>query len=175
MQLVFIYGPTASGKLTVARELAKLRGYKLFHRHIVEDMVATVLPFGSEHFNRVREHTLMNVFREAVDSNTSLIFTFLPERTVKESFISHTCVVIDRLGGQVVFFELACPDDVIESRLGNADRRAWGKVTDVARYRELKANGAFGYHYLPLTRARIDTSRVSAIDAAKQIDKLLNG
>lgn len=175
MQLVFIYGPTASGKLTVGRELAKLRGYKLFHRHIVEDMAATVLPFGTEHFNRVREHALMNVFREAVDRNTSLIFTFLPERTVKESFISHTCVVVDRLGGQVAFIELTCPDDVIESRLANADRRAWGKITDVARYRELKAAGAFGYHYLPIPRARIDTSRVSALEAAKQIDAALDG
>jgi len=175
VQLVFIYGPTASGKLTVGRELAKLRGYKLFHRHIVEDMAATVLPFGTEHFNRVREHTMLNVFREAVDRNTSLIFTFLPERTIKESFISHTCVVVDRLGGQVAFAELTCPNDVIESRLGNADRRAWGKVTDVARYRELTAKGAFGYHYLPIPRVRIDTSRVSAVDAAKQIDRSLDG
>ena len=175
MQLVFIYGPPASGKLTVGRELARLRGYKLFHRHLVEDMAATVLPFGSEHFNRVREHTILSVFREAVDLNMSLVFTFLPERTFKESFVSHVCVVVDRLGGQVAFAELTCPDDVIEARLGNADRRAWGKITDVARYRELKAKGAFGCGYLPIPRVRIDTSRVSAVDAATQIDRALDG
>jgi len=42
MKLVFIYGPPASGKLTVARELATLTGYRLFHNHLIVDAVAAV-------------------------------------------------------------------------------------------------------------------------------------
>ena len=173
MQLVFIYGPTASGKLTVARELCKLRPYKLFHRHLVEDMAAAVFAPDSENYMRVREYSFMQVFREATEANVSLVYTFLPERTTRESFISHTCVVVDRLGGQVAFVELTCPEDVIESRLANPDRRAWGKITDIARYRDMKAAGRFGYHYLPIPRVRIDTSEVSAVDAARRIDLAL--
>lgn len=37
MKLLFIYGPPASGKLTVAREPAALTGYRLFHNHLVVD------------------------------------------------------------------------------------------------------------------------------------------
>jgi len=173
LQLVFIYGPTASGKLTVARELCKLRPYKLFHRHLVEDMAAAVFPREGEHFMRVREYSLLQVFREATEANVSLVFTFLPERTTRESFISHTCVIVDRLGGQMAFVELTCPEDVIESRLANPDRRAWGKITDVAEYRALRDKGRFGYHYLPIPRVRIDTSEVSATDAAARIDAAL--
>jgi tRNA A37 N6-isopentenylltransferase MiaA len=33
MELLFIYGPAAVGKLTIGRELAKLTGYRLFHNH----------------------------------------------------------------------------------------------------------------------------------------------
>jgi hypothetical protein len=173
LQLVFIYGPTASGKLTIARELCRLRPYHLFHRHLVEDMAAALFPFGSEPFVRLREYSLLQAFREATEANVSLVFTFLPERTTRESFISHACVIVDRLGGQMAFVELTCPGDVIESRLSNPDRKAWGKVIDVSRYRELSAKGAFGYHYLPIPRVRIDTSTVSAAEAARRIDAAL--
>jgi len=39
MELLFIYGPAAVGKLTVARELAKLTGFRLFHNHLTVDAV----------------------------------------------------------------------------------------------------------------------------------------
>lgn len=39
MKLVFIYGMPAAGKLTVAKELAGLSGYKLFHNHQVVDLL----------------------------------------------------------------------------------------------------------------------------------------
>ncbi len=49
MKLVFIYGPPASGKLTVARELAALTGYKLFHNHlVVEALRGAVAEAGGE-------------------------------------------------------------------------------------------------------------------------------
>src|ERR1700751_4193719 len=48
MRLLFLYGPAASGKLTIARELATLTGFALFHNHLVVDAVAAAFPFGSE-------------------------------------------------------------------------------------------------------------------------------
>lgn len=47
MRLVFIHGPAASGKLTVAKELAALTGYPLFHNHLIVDALLAVFPFGS--------------------------------------------------------------------------------------------------------------------------------
>jgi hypothetical protein len=55
MRVVFIYGPVASGKLTVARALAERTGMALFHNHLVVDAVGAVFPFGSEAFVRLRE------------------------------------------------------------------------------------------------------------------------
>jgi hypothetical protein len=173
VQLVFIFGPVASGKLTVARELCRLRSYRLFHRHLVEDMASALFPPESEPFMRLREYTLLEAFREATEANVSLVFTFLPERTARESFVSHATVVVDRLGGQMAFVELTCPQHVIESRLANSDRRAWGKITDVAQYRTAVASGAFAYRALPIARLRIDTSNVTPAEAARQIDQAL--
>ena len=55
MKLIFIHGPVASGKLTIARALAALTGLAVFHNHLVVDAVAAVFPFGSEPFIRLRE------------------------------------------------------------------------------------------------------------------------
>jgi shikimate kinase len=55
MKLVFLHGPAASGKLTIGRELAALTGLPLFHNHLVVDAVASVFPFGSQRFVKLRE------------------------------------------------------------------------------------------------------------------------
>jgi len=44
MKLVFIHGPVASGKLTIARALGQLSGFAVFHNHLVVDAVAAVFP-----------------------------------------------------------------------------------------------------------------------------------
>ncbi len=35
--LVYLYGPPAVGKLTVATELQRLTGFRLFHNHLTVD------------------------------------------------------------------------------------------------------------------------------------------
>jgi hypothetical protein len=36
MDLVFIHAPAAAGKLTIARELQKLTGLRVFHNQLVD-------------------------------------------------------------------------------------------------------------------------------------------
>ena len=50
MRLVFLYGPPAVGKLTVAKALARLTGYKVFHNHLTIDLVASILDWGTGPF-----------------------------------------------------------------------------------------------------------------------------
>ena len=53
MKLIFIWGGAASGKLTVARELAQITGLPLFHNHLVVDALLERLPFGDPEFVRL--------------------------------------------------------------------------------------------------------------------------
>ena len=70
MKLLFLYGPAASGKLTIARELATLTGFALFHNHLVVDAVAAVFPFGSDQFVKPREQFWLAMFHEASERGT---------------------------------------------------------------------------------------------------------
>lgn len=149
MQLIFLHGAPAVGKLTVARELAGLTGFRLFHNHLTVDLVSSLFPFGSESFIRLREQIWLAAFAEAARNGISLIFTFNPERTVRESFIQDTLDTIERAGGRVVFVELTCAEAELERRMEEPSRKEFGKLASVELYRSLKDAGAFDFSKLP--------------------------
>jgi hypothetical protein len=172
MKLVFIHGAPAVGKLTVARELAKLTGYRLFHNHLTVDLVSSVFPFGSEPFVRLREEVWLFVFREAANNDVSLIFTFNPENTVREQFIDETVHVVESAGGRVYFVELTCDRNELEDRLENPSRKEFGKLSSIEQFRKLEAVGAFQFRQLP-AGLTIDTSSRSPTDTAMLIGEYL--
>jgi len=174
VQVVFIFGPTASGKLTIAREVAGLTGFKLFPDHLAVDLVNSVFESGMRPYVRIREWAWTEVLREAVHMNLSLVFTFKPQATIRSSFISHACVIIERLGGDIVFVELTCPEAVIESRIENDDRRALHKLASIEDYRRQRDQGAFQFRTMPTPALKIDTSECSPGEAAARIVALLD-
>ena len=172
MDLVFIYGPPASGKLTVANELARLTGYKVFHNHLAADIASSVFEFGSPAFVRIREYTWMEVFREAAMADRSLIFTFTPETTVRQSFLSQSSTFLQRLNSRVNWVELTCAESELFKRIGNPDRERWGKLRSVEDYQRLKAAGAFEFP-MPLCDLSIDSGTTGPADAASAIHEFL--
>jgi len=174
LQVVFIFGPTASGKLTIASEVASMTGFRLFPDHLAVDLVKGVFDYGMRAFTRIREWAWIEVLREAVHANRSLVFTFKPQSAIRSSFISHACVIIERLGGEVVFVELTCPEETIEARIENEDRRLIGKLSSLAEYRRLRDQGAFQFRTMPTPAVKIDTSQCGASEAAGRIVALLD-
>ncbi len=62
MQPVWIHGPPAAGKLTVAKELQSKHGFKLFHNHLAVDIgLAIYDKFGEKDF-----HDFTNSIRRQV-------------------------------------------------------------------------------------------------------------
>ena len=158
MRLIFIHGAPAVGKLTVARELAKLTAFRLFHNHLTVDLLTSVFDFATEPFIILRETIWLSVFREAAQRKISLIFTFNPESTVRERFIQDTVDAVESSDGRVIFIELTCSLDELERRIENPSRRSFGKLHSVEQYRELKRGGAFEHAKLPDSGGSFDTT-----------------
>jgi hypothetical protein len=174
MNLIFIYGLPASGKLTVAKELAATTGYKLFHNHLAVDLLLPVFEFGSEAFVQLREEVWLLVFAEACRSGVpGMIFTFAPERTVTAGFVANVVELMTRMGGTVEFVRLECPIEELRARMDAASRQAYGKLTSVEMFDELLANGAFEAEAMPGARVTVDTGACSPAEAAEQIAKAL--
>jgi len=171
MDLVFVHGPAAVGKLTVARALAELTGFALFHNHLTVDALTAVFPFGSEPFVTLREQTWLSVFGEAARSGTSLIFTFTPENTVRPSFVAAVRERVESAGGAVRFVRLTCAPDELERRVESESRRAHGKLRSREQLRELTRAGAFDHPALPDSGLVIDTGRTPPAEAAATISE----
>lgn len=76
MKLIFIYGAPAVGKLTVARELEKQTGFKVFHNHLTIDAIEPVFDFGTKSFWKLVHRIRLETISEAALENVNLIFTF---------------------------------------------------------------------------------------------------
>lgn len=174
MRLIFIYGMPATGKLTVARELSALSGFKLFHNHLAVDLLLQVFEFGSEPFVELREQIWLSVFGRAAHSNLpGLIFTFAPERTVRPTFLDEAQRVIADAGGAIDFVELTCPLAEIKRRIAAPSRNQQGKLTSLALFEQLYADGVFDAPQMPAPAVTIDTSTCTPAEAAAQIARAL--
>ena len=173
MKLIFLHGRPAVGKVTVARELARLTGWRLFHNHLTVNLA--LCDFGTPGFVALREQVWFAGFRRALaDRLPVLIFTFNPENTVPQRFIDKLCAEITAAGGEVIPVELTAPETEIERRIGSDSRHADGKLTDVALYRRLRDQGVFDKPAIPAPRLRLDTATLTPQAAAELIARELN-
>lgn len=174
MKLVFLYGLPATGKYTVAKELAAISGYKLFHNHLVVDMLLSVFEFGSEPFVALREDIWLSVFEEASAAGIpGMIFTFNPETSVSNSFAANAKEAVVSAGGSIDFVEVTAPHEELLRRIENPDRQQHRKLTSVTLFEQLHADGVFDTSHMPKPRVSIDTSTCTAAEAAVKIAKQL--
>ena len=173
MKLVFIYGPPAAGKLTIARKVSEQTGLSLFHNHLIVDAVGAVFPFGSEQFRRLREKFWFETFEAALQDGRSLIFTFLPEQSVSSDFTYRVLKLVADQGGEIVFVKLDLSREGQLDRLANADRGKFGKLRDTdlleVNFDQMEAS----IQAMPEPDLVLNTGKLSADAAARQIVDLI--
>ena len=173
MQLIFIYGPPAAGKYTVARRVCYRTGLALFHNHLVMDAVAAVFPFASPPFVRLREQFWMEVIRAAAAEDRSLIFTFQPEDSVEPGFAERVVEAVEAEGGEVVFVHLKLCEAGQRARIANRDRSKFGKLRDLDILEANLAQFAACEAAMPTPDLTIDTGETDPESAADQIHAFL--
>jgi hypothetical protein len=174
MKLIFLYGLPATGKLTVATELAALTSYRLFHNHLTVDLLLSVFDFGSEPFVELRESIWLSIIEQASHAQLpGLIFTFAPERTVRPQFIPNLLNIVANTNTEVRFIELTCPLNELIPRLDTPSRRNYQKLTSLSLFEELRSAGCFDPFPMPQPELSIDTSRCTPREAATQITQAL--
>lgn len=169
MKLIVIWGGPASGKLTVARELAQLTGLPLFHNHLVVDALLERLPFGDPEFVRLREAMWMAGFETAASSGQSMIFTFQPEETVREGFAERVVELVQGLGGEVKFARLTISLEEQERRIANDSRKEFRKLVSLDLLRELRGSFLEAEAAMPPADIVIDTEIDDPQTAARRI------
>ena len=137
MTFVLLYGPPAVGKLTVATELAKLTGFKVFHNHLSIDLVETVFSRGTPSFGRVGKAIRQLVFEEAARENVSLIFTYVYAYPQDNPEVQWMLEAVEKHGARTLLVQLTCDRKELSERVGADSRRAKGTIIDIELLNEL--------------------------------------
>lgn len=128
MKMIFLYGPPAVGKLTVAKELAKITGYKLFHNHLTVDLVSSLYEWGSpkywEYLRNIREQLLANLTKDDV----GIIFTYVYAAGEDEEVMERMFKKVEENGGEVLLVQLTTSVEKLKERIVAEDRRQFKKM-----------------------------------------------
>ena len=177
MKLMFLFGDSSVGKMTVGQELTKITPFRLFHNHMsIEPVLEIFHGFNSAAVAGIREV----IFREfAKTDNYGLIFTFMWAFNYQEDwdFVAHVREIFEEAGAEVYYVELDAPQEVRLARNVTENRLAHKPskrdieasnarlISEGQRYRCESLPGEIPYaNYL-----RIVNTNVSAEEAAKRI------
>ena len=170
MRLVLIYGAPGVGKLTTARALAALTGYRLFHNHLVFDLARAIFEFPSKPFMNLAEKVRFAVFEAAAREGVAgLIVTFVYAQPDDDPFVRKVIEVVEGLGGQVELVRLSCGQAAHEERVLAPGRKAFGKITTVEDLRGAMARWNLSAAVPFRPSLEIDNSALGAELVARRI------
>jgi predicted kinase len=176
---ILIIGPPAVGKATVAREVAKLTGFRLLLNTLTTEMLSTVFARHEAPFGPLHVEFQSRILEEALKAGMSVVGTVawaLEDATNWRVARERNRMVV-AAGGRTCITELTAPVDTLvernrlPARAADKPRQASTLTDDVVRYLaqrhrfvsepgELDEFGPF---------VRIDTTAVSAAEAARRI------
>jgi hypothetical protein len=170
VNLVFIYGAPGVGKLTTAKALAALTGFKLFHNHLTFDLARALFDFPSPPFNELSEKVRLATFEAAARAKLpGLIFTFVYAAPQDDRFVAKVIETVEKEKGEIHFVRLYCDAAAHEQRVLAPERKAFGKITSVEQLRGAQARWNLTAA-VPLRESlEIDNSALSAALAARRI------
>lgn len=129
MKLIIIYGAPAAGKLTIATDLARRTGFKVFHNHLSIDCVKPVFDFGTPPFGRLIETIRFATIAEAAREKVDLIHTFVYAFGEDDEHFARLIASAEDNGGEVHLVLLKCEPEELKARIGNESRVKIGKLT----------------------------------------------
>jgi hypothetical protein len=169
VKLIFIYGPPAVGKLTIATELGRLTSFAVFDNHLSIDCVLPVFGYGTSSLNKLSEFIRLAVIEEAAREDVDLIYTVVFAYPEDVSHVERICEAVEPHGGSVCLIQLTCSAEVQEERVLSADRARRKKTRSVDLVRDW--NGRYDL-VTPIPERpslRIDNTALSPSENSRKI------
>jgi broad-specificity NMP kinase len=170
MRLIVIYGPPAAGKLTVSKELSKITGYKVFHNHLALDLLESVLERSHARFwELLDKHRLEMIEAAAAEKVHGVIMTSVHINGKDDKFIKDIINAVEKHSGSVHFVHLSCDRKKLESRLVEASRKEFGKLTDVSIFNNFVDSNDVFSRISFVQSYEIDNTKIDPEETAKMI------
>jgi hypothetical protein len=173
MNLVFVYGPPAAGKLTVAKELSKITGYKVFNNHLLVGCVSDIFsyddPKWKETRNRLARKYRLELYAEAAKAGIDLVTTYGGSSKNAFDFFADVVKEVEKNNGNVYFAQLMPTKEALMERV-TAPSRVGVKIDSKEFLEQKLTKDSIYYSKFPgKEHPTIDNTDLSPQEVAKQI------
>lgn len=132
MKLIFLHGPPASGKYTIARELEAKSGFGIFHNHLTIDVARPLFEFGTPEFWSFVEELRLTCLRAAAkNSRRTIVYTSCYDHPNDLPLVEELKSIVNSADGTFVPIYLQCDLAELEKRVGNQSRIKMGKIRSI--------------------------------------------
>lgn len=136
MKFLIIHGPPAVGKLTVAKEIARITGMKLFDNHLTVNAVASVFGHAHDAYFRLLPRIRLAILEEAMQAEIDMVSTYVYNHARSEVSSKYFEKIDDLFAhhdAQLLFLRLTCERAALDERVTNDERRLKGAINTVER------------------------------------------
>lgn len=174
MKMVFIYGPPAVGKYTVAKELSAITGYRYFINHQASDAVSSILDFEDNPslFRSVANEVKNLILRKAIELKIpGLIMTFCYSRPDSDKNLRETLDILEPKGVETFFTRIHCTDEELYRRVQHPSRKQISvkKLTSIEELKKALNQHGFKEEISYVRNLNIDTTNMPPREVAEKI------
>lgn len=176
--VIFIYGPIAVGKLTVAKTLQKKLGYQLTHNHEINDLVDGLFDHDTDLNSALKESLRHSLLETIVKGKISFITT----HAYAHDYVSSTGLSdpkdletlekrLTELGAKFCGVHLKANKETLLDRVDKVSRKKFGKLKDKKIMRKLLLTKDFQTSPNLKNNLVIDNSKLAPNKVADMIIK----
>lgn len=129
MKIIFIYGAPGVGKLTTAKELAKITGFKVLHNHLINDLVDVIFNFGEPgRLDVIHAYRTDLVRRASRVGLRGMIMTFVYAKPTDNAYLKSFIQDVRKVKAKILFVHLICDNRTLLKRIKHPSRKPFGKI-----------------------------------------------
>ncbi len=176
-KVIYIYGAPAVGKLTTAKALSDITGFKVFHNHLASDLVRSVFERGSAKGDMLIVKLRFEILELAVKEQVSgVIMTgahahnfIYPNGENDEWYASHIEKITTENDGEFYGVNLVTSADTLMERVLQTDRLEWKKIHSREVLQEVLEKNDYAKTAPLKNNHIIDNTDMSVEEVTKQI------
>ena len=132
MKLIILHGPPASGKYTIAKEIAERTGARVFHNHLTIDVAKSLFDFGTEDFWKFVCQLRLTCIKAVAEHDSGIvIYTCCYDHPSDLDFIKNVEDVLTKAGAELLPVYLKCSPSELERRISLPSRIEMGKIRSI--------------------------------------------
>lgn len=132
MNLLFLHGPPATGKYTIANELKTLGSIRNFHNHLTIDVAKALYQYGTDPCrDLIQKLRLLSIEHAALHSTETICITYCYSHPDDLEFVEAAKGAVSAGGGRFIPVYLHCELQERERRVNSPSRAAMNKIQSV--------------------------------------------